>query len=144
MMMVIIEFHASVMISTVLLPFAVFTHTAFFGEFALGWLTGCLVRTFVTAAVMAIAVPLFELLGVATTPGGDPTFYSAVVTALTSVVFAILSWAIPGRAATIAGRGMALGVHGGTLVSSMAGSARTVVMAASMVRGVSMMLPGRR
>ncbi len=119
------------------MPFAILRPLAFFSEFALGWLTGGLVRILVTAAVLGIAIPLFDLVTFRTTTGGDPTFYSVVVVALTSGIFAVLSWVIPARAAAIAGRGVSLALHGGTLISGAAAGAGATVPA---VRGVSSLL----
>jgi len=57
----LIEFYFGVMVATVLVPFGVLAPTAFFGEFAIGWVTGGLVRVLLTAAIMGIATPLFAL-----------------------------------------------------------------------------------
>src|SRR5262249_18775218 len=51
------------------------------------------------------------------TGGGDPTYFGAIIAGITSLIFAILAWVIPARAAAIAGRGVSLAVHGGTIVS---------------------------
>jgi type IV secretory pathway TrbL component len=117
LMMTLIEYDLAVMVAMVLIPFGVLQPTAFFTEFSIGWVTGGLVRILVTAGIIGIALPLFDLVRFTTTSGGDPTFYSAVVCALTAVIFAILSWVIPGRAAAIAGRGVSLALHAGTLVA---------------------------
>jgi type IV secretion system protein TrbL len=140
MMMVLIEFHMAVLVGYVLIPWAILRPTAFFGEFSVGWLTGALVRIFVTGATMGIAVPLFDLIGFRTTGGDDPTFYSAVVCALTALIFAILSWVIPGRAASIAGRGMSLALHGGTVMAGAAGGMRGVLVVAQLARSVPSLL----
>src|SRR5712691_3865814 len=140
LMMTIIEYHLAVLAGAVLIPWGVLQPTAFFAEFSLGWLTGGLVRVLVTGAIVGIAVPLFSLVKVATTSGNDPTFYSALVVAITSGIFAILSWVIPGRAAAIAGRGVSLALHGGTLVAGAAGGLRGVLAVTSAVRGISSLM----
>src|SRR5712691_106097 len=140
LMMTIIEYHLAVMVGTVLIPWGVLQPTAFFTEFSLGWITGGLVRLLVTGAIVGIAVPLFSLVKVATTSGSDPTFYSALVVAITSGIFAILSWVIPGRAAAIAGRGVSLALHGGTIVAGAAGGLRGVLAVTSAVRGISSLM----
>ncbi len=140
LMMTIIEFHLAVMAGTVLIPWGVLAPTAFFTEFSLGWITGGLVRVFVTVAIVAIGIPLFDQVTFRTTPGGDPTLYSAVIVALTSGMFAIVSWVVPSRAAAIAGRGVSLALHAGTVVASAASGARFVMMATGAVRGISTML----
>jgi type IV secretion system protein TrbL len=143
LMVTIIEYYLAVMVGTVLIPWGVLSPTAFFTEFSIGWVTGGLVRILVTAAMVGIAVPLFDLVRFTTTGGGDPTFYSALVCALTSVVFAILSWVIPGRAAAIAGRGVSLALHAGTLVAGAAGGLRGVLVVTSVIRGVSSLIRKR-
>jgi len=140
LMMTMIEYHMAVLVGTVLIPWGVLQPTAFFTEFSIGWLTGGLVRILVTTAVLGIALPLFDLVTVRTTGGGDPTFYSAVVVALTSGVFAVLSWVIPGRAAAIAGRGMSLALHGGALVAGAAGGVRGAILLSAAIRGTSSLL----
>jgi len=137
LMMTIIEYNMAALVGTVLIPWGVLQPTAFFTEFSLGWLTGGLVRILVTAGMVGIAVPLFTLVQFKTTGGGDPTFYSAVVCGVTSVIFAILSWVVPGRAAAIAGRGVSLALHGGTIVAGAAGAGRGVLIITQVIRGVS-------
>jgi type IV secretion system protein TrbL len=140
LMMTIIEYHMAVLVGTVLIPWGVFQPTAFFTEFSIGWLTGGLVRILVTAGMVGIAVPLFTLVRFNTTGGGDPTFYSAIVCGVTSVIFAILSWVVPGRAAAIAGRGVSLALHGGTILAGAAGAGRGLLLISQVIRGASSLL----
>ena len=140
LMMTLIEYYLAVMVATVLIPWGVLQPTAFFTEFSIGWVTGGLVRILVTAGIVGMALPLFNLVRFKTTGGGDPTFYSAMVCALTSVIFAILAWVIPARAATIAGRGVSLALHAGTLVAGAAGGGRALLAARETIRGASRML----
>jgi type IV secretory pathway TrbL component len=140
LMMVLIEYYMAVMCAAVLIPWGVISVTAFFTEFSIGWITGGLVRVLVTTAMIGVANPLFEGLVVKTTPGGDPTFYGSLVLALGSLLFAILSWVIPGRAASIAGRGVSLALHAGTVLATASGVGRGVLLVTSAVRGVSQML----
>jgi type IV secretory pathway TrbL component len=143
LMMTIIEYHMAVLVGAVLIPWGVLQPTAFFSEFSIGWLTGGLVRVLVTGAIVGIAVPLFAMLQLTTTPGGDPSFYSAIIMGLTSLVFAILAWLIPGRAAAIAGRGVSLALHGGALIAGAAGGMRGVIAVYGAIRGVSSLLARR-
>ena len=106
--MVVIEFYMAVMCTAVLIPWGVVSVTAFFTEFSIGWVTGGLVRIMVTAAMIGIAQPLFNEMFVKTTPGGDPTWYGGVTLGFGGLMYAILSWVVPGRAANIAGRGVSL------------------------------------
>ncbi|HSX79217.1 MAG TPA: type IV secretion system protein, partial [Candidatus Saccharimonadia bacterium] len=105
-MMVIIEFNLAVLVATVLFPWAVFPALAFYGDFVVAWLTGALVRVLLTAAMVSIGLPLFHDLKFTLSSGGDPTFYSGLLVGGTAVMFAILSWVLPSRAAAIAGRGV--------------------------------------
>src|SRR3989442_3402357 len=142
-MMNIHKYQMALHVGAVLIPCGVLQPTAFFSEFSIGWLTGGLVRVLVTGAIVGIAVPLFSLVKVATTSGNDPTFYSALVVAITSGIFAILSWVIPGRAAAIAGRGVSLALHGGTIVSGAAGGLRGVLAVTTALRGISSLIRRR-
>ena len=68
--------------------------------------------------------------------------YSSIVKSFPEItlVFAILSWIVPGRAAAIAGRGVSLAVRGGTLLAGAAGPLRGVIMVQQVIRGISQML----
>jgi type IV secretion system protein TrbL len=85
-MMTIIEFKLAVAAATVLIPWAVLTQTAVLGELALSWLVAGLVRVMLTAIMMSIGVPLFELFafpgGSPAAGGADPTIYQAIVMAM--------------------------------------------------------------
>ena len=60
--------------------------------------------------------------------------------ALVSFMFALLSWVVPGRAASIAGRGVSLALHAGAVLSTASGAGRGVLMVTSAIRGVSHMM----
>jgi type IV secretory pathway TrbL component len=147
-MMTIIEMKLAIAVGTVLVPWAILTQTAVLGELSLSWMAAGLVRVLLTAALMSIGVPLFETLafpgGSPATGGADPTIYQALVVALAALVFAILTWVLPSRAAAIGGRGMALAISGDSLVTGgMAGvsMARYAWHAgAGAIRGASQML----
>jgi P-type conjugative transfer protein TrbL len=143
LMMTLIEFYLAVMVSVVLLPWGVLQPTAFFAEFSLGWITGGLVRVLITAALVGLAVPMITNLKLNPSSGGDPTLYSAVLLSLASGVLAIISWVVPARAAAIAGRGVSLALHGGTLVAGAASAGRFALAVQGATRGVSSMLRRR-
>jgi type IV secretion system protein TrbL len=140
LVMVVIEFYMAVMCTAVLIPWGVVSVTAFFTEFSIGWVTGGLVRIMVTAAMIGIAQPLFSEMFVKTTPGGDPTWYGSVTLGLGSLMYALLSWVVPGRAANIAGRGVSLALTASTVLSGAAGAGRGVLLVTSAIRGVSSMM----
>ena len=146
----IIEFHIAVMAGAVLIPWGALSQTAFLCEFSISFITAGLIRILLTAGIMSIGIPLFSTLALTTTPGGDPTLYSAIVFALTAIIFAILAWHIPSRAAAIGGRGMALGLTGGILLphsgvrAVMTAGSALVGVGGQAVRGVSRMLAAHR
>jgi P-type conjugative transfer protein TrbL len=148
LMMTIIEYNLAVLVGTVLIPWGVLQPTAFFSEFSIGWLTGGLVRILVTASIVGIGRPLFRTLTTTISAGGDPTFYSSAVIGIASFIFAVLAWVVPGRAAAIAGRGVSLALHGGTLlegasslVSLASSPLRGFLIAQQAIRGVSQLVP---
>lgn len=113
----LIEFHFALMLTTVLLPWAPLAATSFLAEFSLSWLIGMAVRVLIQAAMMGIAFPLFDILTMTLTAGGDPEFWGAVSVAGASLFFTLLAWIIPNRATAIAGRGMALGIGADSIVA---------------------------
>jgi type IV secretion system protein TrbL len=123
-MMAVIEFKLALATAAVLLPFAIFTHTAFLGELSISWLVTGLVRILVTAILMGIALPLFTMLTLPTptVEGPDPTAFQALSLGFGALVFAVLAWVIPNRAASIGGRGVALALTGADIATGgMAG-----------------------
>jgi type IV secretion system protein TrbL len=140
LMMVIIEYYLAIMCAAVLVPWGVLGATAFFTEFSIGWITGGLVRMLVTTVMVGIATPVLENASIKTTAGNDPTWYGGILIAVVSLVYAILSWVIPGRAAHIAGRGVSLALHAGTVLATAAGPGRGVLMVTSAIRGVSQLM----
>jgi type IV secretory pathway TrbL component len=145
-MMTIIEMKLAIATSAVLVPWAVLTHTAVLGELSLSWLTAGLVRVLLTAALLSIGVPLFEILAIP--PGRDPMLHEAIVMAIAAGVFAVSAWVLPARAASIGGRGMALALGADIPVRAGMAGVSGVRYAAnagqSVIRGVSQMLPQRR
>jgi type IV secretion system protein TrbL len=134
-MMLLIEYHVALMCAAVLLPWGLWGVTAPLAEFSVGWITGGLVRALVGTTMLGIAVPLFDLLN---RPSTDIiTLTRTFVLVGGAIVFCLLCWVIPARAAGIAGRGVALALHGGTLMSSAATFARFGLMASNSVRGFS-------
>src|SRR2546428_206206 len=134
-MMTFIEFYLAVMVSVILLPWGVLQPTSFFAEFSIGWIMGGLVRVLITAALVGLAVPMITNLKLNPSSGGDPTLYSAVLLSLASGVLAIISWVVPARAAAIAGRGVSLALHGGTILAGAAGTGRVALAGRGRVPG---------
>jgi P-type conjugative transfer protein TrbL len=143
-MVALIEMHLAIMAGIVLFPWGILSYTMFLSELAIAWMAAGLVRMFITASLMGISVPLFALAALPVVTGTDPDFYASVILAVVAVLFAILVWIIPNRAAGMAGRGAALALTGEHIVSSgMAGvqGAQFAARAATeVVRGVSQMV----
>jgi len=138
-MMMLIEFHLALMGAAVLLPWGLWSFTAPLAEFSLGWITGGLVRAFVGTAMLGVAFPLFAYLN-RPVAEGIITITQTVLLVGGSMVFAVLCWVIPARAAGIAGRGVSLALHGGTLLSAAATFQRFSMMGSGVVRGASTLL----
>jgi type IV secretion system protein TrbL len=142
-LMTLIEFKLALATSAVLLPWAVFTHTAFVGELSISWLVAGLIRILVTGVIAGIAMPMFEILTVPVPSlgGPDPTVFQGLSLAAGAFVFAVLAWVVPNRAAGIGGRGMALALTGEHLVSGgvagVAGVRYLRQIGGGAIRGVS-------
>jgi type IV secretion system protein TrbL len=125
-LMTLIEVKMAIATGAVLIPWAVLTQTAFLGELSIAWIVAGLVRVLVTAVIMGIAIPLYSVLAlpVPVVGGPDPSAYQSVSMAIVSLIFAVVAWVVPARAAGIGGRGMAIALSGEHLVSGgMAGLA---------------------
>ena len=72
-------------------------------------------------------MPLFGLLN--KPAEGFLTLYNTVMLIGGAFIFAVLAWVIPARAAGIASRGMAVGIHGGTITAAAMTFARFGMMA---------------
>jgi type IV secretion system protein TrbL len=145
-MMMLIEYHLSVMCGAVLIPWGLWSATSSVGEFAVGWLTGGFIRALVSTAMLGIALPLF---GVLNRPAeGFITLYNTVMLVGGAFIFAVLAWVIPARAASIASRGMSLAIHGGTVTAAAMTFARFGMMAqgagAAATRAHSRMMAARQ
>ena len=116
----------------------------FLSELSIAWIAAGLVRMFITAALMGVSVPLFALAALPNSAGADPDVYGSIILAVVAVVFAILVWVIPNRAAGMAGRGAALALTGEHIVSSgiagVQGAQFAARAATEVVRGVSQMV----
>jgi P-type conjugative transfer protein TrbL len=143
-MVALIEMHLAIMAGIVLFPWGILSYTMFLSELAIAWIAAGLVRMFITAGLMGVSVPLFALAALPIGPGLDPDMYGSMILAIVAVLFAVLVWIIPNRAAGMAGRGAALALTGEHIVSSgiagvqgaqFAGRAATEV-----VRGASQMV----
>jgi len=144
LMMTQIEYHLSVMLGAVLIPFGIFGPTAFLTEFSLGWITGNLLRVLVTAVLVGVGFPLFSSQVTALTAGGsDPTMYSALIVAMVSLLYAGMCWWVPNKAASMCGR-VALGLTGSTVIGGAMGLGRVALAGRAAARGYSQMMQQRQ
>jgi P-type conjugative transfer protein TrbL len=143
-MVALIEMHLAIMAGIVLFPWGILSYTIFLSELAIAWIAAGLVRMFITAALMGVSVPLFALAALPTGPGLDPDLYGSLILAIVAVLFALLVWIIPNRAAGMAGRGAALALTGEHIVSSgiagVQGAQFAARAATEVVRGASQMV----
>lgn len=140
LMMTIIEFNLAVMAGTVLIPWAVFPALAFLAETSIGLIVGSLVRVLFTAALVGLARPLFRSLTPHLSSGQDPTWYSAVLCGGVSLIFTILAWVIPARAAALAGR-VSLALGAGDVIAGVATTTRLVSLPfRAAIRGASRLI----
>ena len=145
-MVALIEMHLSIMAGIVLFPWGILSYTMFLSELAIAWIAAGLVRMFITAALMGVSVPLFALAALPAVTGADPDIYGSLILAFVAVLFAILVWIIPNRAAGMAGRGAALALTGEHIVSTgiagVQGAQFAARAATEAVRGASQMVRG--
>jgi type IV secretory pathway TrbL component len=142
-----IEFYLAILTASVLLPCVVLTSSTFLGEWVVGWVLGCTTRVLLISAIAAIGVPLFQSLALAPVGGAsaDPTWVEALGVVAGSVLFGMLAWFIPGRAANLVGSG--LGLSGSLIAGAAASSARGLLLLQNLAqqaqRVISPMLRGR-
>jgi type IV secretory pathway TrbL component len=134
--MMLVEFYLAVMLSSVLIPWGIWRLTSGIAEFSLGWLMGSLIRALVTAAMIGIATPTFDLLSQPVPSDGFFTFAQTFRLVGGSLLYLFLAWMIPARAATFAGQA-SLGLTGSTLVSGAMSGGRFGMMLSGLAGSVS-------
>jgi P-type conjugative transfer protein TrbL len=138
----LVEFYLALMCGHVLIGWGIWRCTAHFAEFSLGWITGSLIRALVSCTMIGISIPLFEQLRAPVVSGGIfdvMTYIQTATPVVGSIIFAVLAWMLPARAARMAG-GATLGLTGSTIASAAMTTTRFVQMSAGAVRGTSQML----
>jgi len=141
--MMLVEYYLAVMLASVLIPWGIWRATSGIAEFGLGWLTGGLIRALVSTAMIGIATPLFPLLNQPVPDRGFFTFSQTFILVASSLIYLMLCWVIPARAAQLAGQA-SLGLTGSTLLSGAMTGVRfamgTAGLASSLSRVISPML----
>jgi type IV secretory pathway TrbL component len=130
--MMLVEFYLAVLVSSVLIPWGIWRLTSGIAEFSIGWLMGALIRALVTAAMVGVATPTFDQLNQPVPGTGFFTFAQTFRLVGGSLLYLLLAWQIPTRAATLAGQA-SLGLTGSTIVSGAMGGARFGMMVSGLV-----------
>jgi type IV secretion system protein TrbL len=134
----IIEFKLTVLAGFVLVPFALFGHTAFLAERVLGHVISAGIKMMVLAIVVGIGASLFASL---IRPTGEITLTQAASTILAAIAVFGLAIFVPGLAAGIVSGGPQLGA--GAVVTTAAALGGTAVASSLLTTG-SVRLAGRR
>ena len=138
----LVEFYLALMCGHVLIGWGIWRTTAHFAEFSLGWITGALIRVLVSCTMIGLSVPLFQQLRAPVVTGGVfdvMTYIQTATPVVGSIVFAVLAWVLPARAARMAGSA-SLGLTGSTIASAAMTTTRFVQMGTGAIRGASQML----
>jgi type IV secretion system protein TrbL len=139
----LVEFYLALLCGNVLIGWGIWRTTAHFAEFSLGWITGALIRVLVSCTMIGLSIPLFEQLRAAPAPTGGVfdvmTYIQTATPVVGSIIFAVLAWILPARAARLAG-GASLGLTGSTIASAAMTTTRFVQMSTGAIRGTSAML----
>ena len=141
----LIEFYLAIMCGQVLIGWGIWRTTAHFGEFALGWITGSLIRALVSCTMIGLSIPLFTHLRVPVASGGVfdvMTYIQTATPVVGSLIFAVLAWVLPARAARMAGSAT-LGLTGSTIASAAMTTTRFVQMGHGAVRGYSRLVQAK-
>jgi type IV secretion system protein TrbL len=133
----IIEFKLTVLAGFVLVPFALFGHTAFLAERVLGHVISAGIKMMVLAIVVGIGASLFASL---IRPTGEITLTQAASTILAAIAVFGLAIFVPGLAAGIVSGGPQLGA--GAAVTTAAALGGTAVASSLLTTG-SVRLAGR-
>lgn len=138
----LVEFYLALMCAAVLVPWGIWRTTAHLAEFSLGWITGALIRALVSCVMIGLSLPLFDQIRTpptSTSAFDVLTYVQAATPVFGSVIFAILCWVLPSRAARLAG-GASLGLTASTVMSGAMTTVRFGQMSAGVVQGTSRML----
>jgi len=126
----IIEFKLTVLAGFVLVPFALFGHTAFLAERVLGNVISSGIKLMVLAIVVGIGASLF---GTLIRPGGEITLTQAASTILAAIAVFGLAVFVPGIAAGLVSGAPQLGA--GAAVATTAALGGTVVAGGMLTAG---------
>jgi P-type conjugative transfer protein TrbL len=138
----LVEFYLALMCGHVLIGWGFWRTTAHFAEFSLGWITGSLIRAMVSCVMLGLSLPLFEQIRAPVVTGGAfdvLTYIQTATPVAASIIFAILCWVLPAKAARMAG-GASLGLTGSTIASAAMTTTRFAMMSSGAIRGTSAML----
>ena len=129
--MMIVEFFLAMICGYVLIPWGIWGFMAPLAEFGVGWFFGGFIRAFLSMVMVGIGTTMFNALQ-PTAGYSFADYLQTVVRLVSAILFAVLCWQIPARAANRVGTAT-LGLTGSTITSAAMGTARLGMM----VQGVS-------
>jgi type IV secretion system protein TrbL len=144
--MMIVEFFLAMICGYVLIPWGIWGFMAPLAEFGVGWFFGGFIRAFLSMVMVGIGATIFNTLQ----PTAGYSFADYLQTAVrlvSAILFAVLCWQIPARAANRVGTAT-LGLTGSTITSAAMGTARMGMMlqgvGGAATRAYSRMMAARR
>jgi type IV secretory pathway TrbL component len=126
--LVVIEFYLSLAAAAFFVPCVVFAPSSALGEWVVGWVLGGTVRVFMLSLIVGIAVPLVDnLAGLGGGAGADPKWVEVLGLIAGALLFGVIAWTVPARAANFVGHGLGLGAE--TVMGAAMSAARFGQMA---------------
>jgi type IV secretion system protein TrbL len=144
--MMLVEFFLAMICGYVLIPWGIWSFMAPLAEFGVGWFFGGFIRAFLSMVMVGIGATIFNALQ----PAAGYSFadyLQTVVRFVSAILFAVLCWQVPARAANRVGTAT-LGLTGSTIASAAMGTARGGMMLSGVgnaaTRAYSRMMAARR
>lgn len=130
----LLEFKIVTLGGFILLPFGIFSKTAFMAERPLGYVVAAGLKCLALAIVVSGAQTIFAQL----MPSPEPDIYEALAILTAAIILAMLSIFAPNLAAALVSGGPALGAGALTVGGLAAGAAGGAAMGATMAAGSAM------
>jgi type IV secretory pathway TrbL component len=141
-MLAMLELRIALVSATVLIPWGLLAHTAFFSDGVIRWVGSSLVRIFILGVMVALTIVASARIPPLVHALEDLSMDTGLTLAGTALVLAILSWFLPSIAAgrVASGGGLSAGHLFGAGLVFVGAASRGV----SAVRGASSMIQGSR
>jgi type IV secretion system protein TrbL len=144
--MMLVEFFLAMICGYVLIPWGIWGFMAPLAEFGVGWFFGGFIRAFLSMMMVGIGATIFNNLQ-PTAGYSFADYLQTVVRFVSAILFAVLCWQVPARAANRVGTAT-LGLTGSTIASAAMGTARGGMMLSgvgnTVTRAYSRMMAARR